>query len=223
MNNLKFYGQKGEDSYLYNLFFKDIRNKVYIELGAMDGKIYSNTKFFEDTLGWTGILIEPNIKLFEKLKENRPVNKLYNNLISNEIKDYNFKYFDALGVSCIEETMPTNHERLYFKSKRPQFANHPQGNIIIKTERLETIIDDSGFKEIDLLSLDVEGHEYYVLQSINFDKITIHIILIEMLDDNKNNEEINTFLENKNYKFHSTIGRNRVYILNNSVYNTSSN
>ena len=75
-----FYGQKGEDKYFYETFFKDVINKNYIELGAMDGVNYSNTKFFEDELGWTGILIEPNKTLYNLLKQNRPNNKLYNSM-----------------------------------------------------------------------------------------------------------------------------------------------
>ena len=217
---MKFYGQKREDEYLYNTFFKGVKNKIYIELGAMDGIQYSNTKFFQDELNWTGILIEPNIKLYEKLKDNRPDNKLYNSLVSNTIDDKVFKYFDYLGVSCIKDTMPKDHDRLYFNSKRSQFANHNKGECIIKTTTLETILDDSGYKEIDFLSLDVEGHEFHVLESINFNKVKIHVLLIEMLDDNSYVLNIEKLLQKNNYKYHSDIGRNRVYILQNSNYFT---
>jgi hypothetical protein len=31
---------------------------TFVELGALDGVLFSNTKFYEDTLGWTGVLIE---------------------------------------------------------------------------------------------------------------------------------------------------------------------
>lgn len=42
-----------------------------MEIGAYDGLTYSNTKFFEDTFKWNGILIEANPKNFENLKKNR--------------------------------------------------------------------------------------------------------------------------------------------------------
>ena len=45
------YSQCNEDIFLNHNFFKNKRNGVYIELGALDGVLYSNTKFFEDTLG----------------------------------------------------------------------------------------------------------------------------------------------------------------------------
>ena len=48
-------------------------------MGALDGIKYSNTKFFEELLNWTGILIEPNPVMFNKLIKNRPNNYLSDN------------------------------------------------------------------------------------------------------------------------------------------------
>ena len=43
-----YYSQCQEDIYLNENIFKNKKNGVYIELGALDGILYSNTKFFED-------------------------------------------------------------------------------------------------------------------------------------------------------------------------------
>jgi len=44
-----FYSQQGEDIYIYNNFINKIcPDGLFVELGAMDGIVYSNTKFFED-------------------------------------------------------------------------------------------------------------------------------------------------------------------------------
>ena len=54
---MKYYGQDKEDKYLYDNFFKTTNNDHYIELGAMNGTTYSNTKIFEDELErgrWVG-------------------------------------------------------------------------------------------------------------------------------------------------------------------------
>jgi hypothetical protein len=45
---MNYYSQCGEDEYIYNNYFKNKKNGKYIELGALDGVLYSNTKFFED-------------------------------------------------------------------------------------------------------------------------------------------------------------------------------
>ena len=55
-----YYSQQGEDIYIYYNFINKIcTDGIFIELGAMDGITYSNTKFFEDKLQFTGTLIEP--------------------------------------------------------------------------------------------------------------------------------------------------------------------
>ena len=40
----------------------------FIEAGAYDGEIYSNTLFFELKQRWKGLLIEPNPDAFQSLK-----------------------------------------------------------------------------------------------------------------------------------------------------------
>jgi hypothetical protein len=64
-----FYSQHSEDVLLNDTIFKNKPNGVYIELGALDGVLYSNTKFFEDLFNWKGILIEPHPEKFELLKK----------------------------------------------------------------------------------------------------------------------------------------------------------
>ena len=74
------YSQYGEDMYLNNKYFKNKRDGIYIELGALDGVLYYNTKFFEESLNWSGILIEPHPDKFILLQKNRANNFLFNDL-----------------------------------------------------------------------------------------------------------------------------------------------
>ena len=46
-----------------------IKNGFFIEAGAYDGEIHSNTLFFELKQSWKGILIEPNPDAFQLLKK----------------------------------------------------------------------------------------------------------------------------------------------------------
>ena len=228
---MTFYSQAGEDKFLYEHFFSNKHNGTYIELGAMDGISYSNTYFFEKELGWSGILIEPNEFNFSKLKINRPSNFLFNKLISNEKEPVCFRYFEhnMSGVSGIESTMPQNHFRLFFDTDK--YCNEdihnntnskcicwwktkqPQGKKMITPVSLTDIIKQTNISEIDLLSLDVEGHEYEVLESWDF-SIPIKVILIEMLGSKKEQEELcrKKLLAN-NYKFYSQCAHNEVYVL----------
>ena len=77
---------------MYDTFFRGQRGRdyVYLELGALDGVLYSNrcvlarpsphaarpnrppkSLFFEKTLDWSGVLVEGSLGSFERLRGNR--------------------------------------------------------------------------------------------------------------------------------------------------------
>ena len=51
--------------------------------------------------------------------------------------------------------------------------------IKVNTKKLETIFDENKLTHINYLSIDVEGAEFEVIKSINFDKVFIDIIGFE--------------------------------------------
>jgi FkbM family methyltransferase len=207
------YSQCGEDVFLNENIFKNYKNGIYIELGALDGVLYSNTKFFEDTLGWHGILIEPHPEKFKLLLENRPNNFLFNNLVSCNKEPLEFRYFldHHAAVSGVENTLTNMHFDTYFENE--QYKCLDQNKIKITPVSLTEIIKSTNLTHIDLLSLDVEGHELEVLKSWDF-SIPIHVILIEMLGEVKEKEdECRKILLNNNYQMISVFAHNEIYIL----------
>ena len=72
------------------------KNGIFIEAGAYDGEVYSNTLQLELNYNWTGLLIEPNQESFETLlTKNRRCHAISACLsTSNKVKE---EYFDAAG------------------------------------------------------------------------------------------------------------------------------
>ena len=71
-NIVKFYSQQDEDKYIIQYLLKEkISDGTFLEIGACDGVLYSNTKTLEDYFGFNGILIEPQFNFFTNLKKNR--------------------------------------------------------------------------------------------------------------------------------------------------------
>lgn len=209
-----YYSQCQEDVYLNENIFKNKRNGVYIELGALDGVLYSNTKFFEDTLNWTGILIEPHPNKFDLLKENRPNNLLFNNLVSVHKEPLEFRYFidHYAAVSGVENTLTQIHFDQFYENDDVKYF--PQNKMLIKPKSLTDIVKETNLTHIDLLSLDVEGHEYEVLQSWDF-SIPIDIILIEILGSDSEKEELcRKILIDNHYKFISKYKHNEIFAIN---------
>jgi FkbM family methyltransferase len=206
-----YYSQSGEDEFLNENYFKNKRDGVYIELGALDGVLYSNTKFFQDQLGWKGILIEPHPYKFHSLFKNRPNNYLFNNLVSCSNEDLVFRFFvdNYSGVSGVENTLPKEHFNNFFNS-----IYEPQDRILIKPITLTEIVKTTDIKNIDLLSLDVEGHEYEVLLSWDF-SIPIDVILIETLGGSQceKEEKCREILINNGYVFDNKYKHNEIFIL----------
>ena len=205
-----YYSQCQEDIYLNENIFKNKQNGVYIELGALDGILYSNTKFFEDSLNWKGILIEPHPEKFKLLQQNRPNKFLFNNLISCHEEPLTFRYFEDIhaAVSGIENTLPQFLIENFFE-RNPYL---PQNKIVIKPISLTEIVKGTNLTHIDLLSLDVEGHEYEVLKSWDF-SIPIDVILIETLGVEPEKEELcRQILIKNNFKFMTKYKHNEIFV-----------
>jgi FkbM family methyltransferase len=204
-----YYSQCLEDVFLNENIFKNKKNGVFIELGALDGILYSNTKFFEDSLNWKGILIEPHPEKFKSLQLNRPNNFLFNNLVSCHEEPLTFIYFEDVhaAVSGVESTMPQALIDVYFNSH----PHLPQNKILIKPISLTEIVKSTNLTHIDLLSLDVEGHEYEVLKSWDF-SIPIDIILIETLGVEPEKDELcRQILFKNNFEFMTKHHHNEIY------------
>jgi len=208
------HSQCGEDKFLNDNYFHNKKNGKYIELGALDGVLYSNTKFFEDSLKWSGVLIEPHPNAFKSLQNNRNNNYLFNDLVSSETDELKFRFFcnDHIAVSGVEKTLPQQHFDNWFN--HPYIKCKQQKIISIKPRTLTEIVKSTDISHFDLLSLDVEGHEYEVLKSWDF-SIPIDVILIEMLGTNLDKDEMcRKLLIVNGYKFDTVFKQNEIFISN---------
>jgi len=206
----KFYSQDKQDEYLENNVFKEFKNGFFVDVGAHDGISFNNTLYFQNNNNWNGINIEANPNVFTKLNENRPNNINLNVAATNENTELDFicnsGYTEML--SGLAKCYHSNHyDRL--KKEINQFGGNT--NIIkVKSKRLEDIFDEHNVKHIHLLSIDVEGGEFDVLKSINFEKVFIDVIVFEQ---NYENNEIIDYIIDKNFKI---IHKSQdIYVLNN--------
>lgn len=66
---------------------------------------------------------------------------------------------------------------------------------------LNTIMKALAINQIDYLSLDVEGGELEVVESIDYDKLKIDAISVEIVWNNRTKNQIIDHLVKNNYKF----------------------
>jgi len=191
-----YYSQIGQDKYLNERFFHNKKNGVFIDIGAYDGLTHSNTYFFEKELGWTGICFEPIPRLYEKLKHNRTC-KCINACVANRPGPVDFLFVD--GVPEMLSGMLQTYDVRQFERVKYEVA-HDGGTyyaIKVPAVTLNEVLAEACITYVDFLSLDTEGSELMILQSINFDKITIYAISVE---NNFEDPKIRMLLESKGFR-----------------------
>jgi FkbM family methyltransferase len=211
----------GQDKILDQQIFNGKKNGVFVEVGALDGICGSNTYFFEKERNWSGLLIEPNPIEFRKLENiDRELSIKENCAISNEEGDINFLSIEGPCnvLSGILEFYNENHlnrinrELDSYKSYEEGHELYSKSETIkMKALRLQTLFDKYNLVDIDLVSIDVEGAEMNVLESIDFDKTNITCFLIE---NNYGIEKETEFLNKKGYNFIGNIEWDCVFIKN---------
>jgi len=101
---MNFYSRAGQDQFLFENFFRGKRDGVFVDAGARDGEKFSNSLFFERTLGWRGLCIEPLPEAFARLAAHRkcacermPVAELGALLEKHSLAQVDYCSLDARG------------------------------------------------------------------------------------------------------------------------------
>lgn len=193
-----FNSQDNQDKYLETNVFKGYKNGFFVDVGAHDGVSINNTLYFDKNNNWTGINIEPIKSVYDRLVSNRPNNINLNCAVCN--KDGETEFLCNTGytemISGIKDTFDQRHlQRL--ENENRQMGSTTQV-ITVNTKKLETICDEHNISHIHYLSIDVEGAEFEVIKSINFDKVFIDVIGFEN-NYNDVSVPIVEYLENKNF------------------------
>ena len=67
---LNLNGQEGQPIIVNDqIFMNKIKNGFYIEAGAFDGELWSNSLFYEVEKHWDGLLVEAHPDAFAKMKK----------------------------------------------------------------------------------------------------------------------------------------------------------
>ena len=202
---MNYYSQQGEDIYINRNFINNqVPDGIFVELGAMNGITYSNTKFFEDTLKMSGTLIEPTNQYFELLN-NRPNCKNYNTAV-NYTKN-KVKFLGDSATAGIVETMNENFKNNWHKNSFYEYY--------VDGEPFSNILNKSNITYIDLLTIDVEGGEEIVLKTMDFN-IPVYLICIELDGYNiEKDERCRQILINNGFSFDRKICINEFWVNHN--------
>lgn len=166
--------QHGQDEHLHEAFFKSRLEGTFVEMGGFNGLTYSNSLNFEREQNWTGVLIEANPALCKVMRRNRPKATCLCTAVSNDSSFINFQrglYSSTYGA--VEDAAKYSGEDKYARRNSRWAAER------VPSAPLGYLLRTVGIEFIDLFSLDVEGSEYRVLQSMDW-TIPVRVWTIEV-------------------------------------------
>ena len=166
--------QIGQDVFVacqLQLWKQTNKPKYFVEFGATDGITLSNTYILEKIFDWDGLLIEP-ARIWRE------------HLIANRNCKIDFRcVFDESGKTIqFNESVDAVYSTIDQFSQGDQHAQQRNGGerYLVDTVSLNDVLTESGAPlVIDYLSIDTEGSELQILQSVDFSKWKFKIITVE--------------------------------------------
>ena len=210
---LRCFSQEGEDLVIDRILkFKNIKYKdlFFLDIGAGHPIKYSNTFYFY-IRGSKGISIDAFNKNIKLHKVFRPKDISLNLLLGkkSEIKDYyvfNQSELNTISKKRLEELKKYNISPL-FSEKVDQFDS----SLFFK-ENIKDYINN-----INFFTIDIEGAEVDVLNSINWEVFKPEIICVEMLSLNFDDifeHEVYKILKSKGYNIYSKLVNSVIWLKN---------
>jgi len=169
------WSQEGEDMVLRRIFGQT-RNGFYVDVGAHHPKRFSNTHRLY-LRGWRGINIDAMPGSMRLFKRHRPRDINLEIGISRERKVMQYFIFNEPALNGFSSEVANARVKTGGRYKIDNVVNiatYPLGEI------LECNLNSG--QKIDLLTIDVEGLDFEVLQSNDWFKFRPNYILVEILD-----------------------------------------
>lgn len=164
----------------------------FCEFGATDGMSLSNTAYLERRLGWRGILAEPARGWQADLARNRPHARIETRCVwSRSGETLQFKESATRELSSIDSfTRSDGHAR-----KRSEGQSYSVQTISLN----DLLATHQAPAEFDYLSMDTEGSELQILESLDFARFRPRVITVEH-NFTPNRALIHALLEARNYR-----------------------
>lgn len=202
-----YLSQLGQDRFV-DEFFNKKEGLTFLDIGAHDGVTISNTFFLEKERNWNGICIEAQPYVFEQLKHNRNCTCI-NVAVSNFEGITDFTYIE--GYANMLSGISSSYNEAHMNRIKDEVSYHGGRVTTIKVpvKKLQTIIEENNLFEIDFCSIDTEGSELEILESIDYTKTLVKVIIVE---NNYGESKIESFLKIKGYKLYSKLEWDDVFV-----------
>jgi FkbM family methyltransferase len=207
------YAQSGEDRIISFLFdWLKIKSPTYLDVGAHHSKWLSNTYLFYKN-GSRGVCVEPDPHLYAAIKRARPRDTCLNVGIGQGDQDQADFYVmtsKSLNTFSKEDALRCQNTLNFGEQKIEKVIQVPLRTI-------NSVMTEYFSEGVNLLSLDVEGLDFEIVQSFDFSKFQPDVFCIETLRFQENGElkksiELINFMLDKNYFIYGETYINTIFI-----------
>jgi FkbM family methyltransferase len=205
-----YLSQNGQDYFLDQKIFHQKTKGVFVDVGTFEPEFDNATIFFEKYRNWTGLAIEPQLAHVDKwrlLRKSPIVHAAASRsdgtaefVVVNHPDVMNYNAWSGLKSSIANEKMNQLPDGAY------------RSSISVPTISISKALDQNGIKEVDFLSIDVEGHELEVLSGIDFKRHSIKCIVIENDILPEGDPIIHNFLKEQGYKYIARLTSDDVFV-----------
>jgi FkbM family methyltransferase len=192
---VSFPSQIGQDKWVSEGVFPGVTDGYFVDVGSADGKLDSNTYALERK-GWKGICIDP----FPTNMERRTCQMFKEVVYSERGKTVTFHTAGQLGgvADSIKST-----KNLVESSPTVEFATVTLDDIL---ERAQAP------RNIQFMSLDIEGAELLALQGLSLDKYRFGAFAIEHNNETEKRDAIQTLLARHGYQRVHSFAQDDFYV-----------
>lgn len=152
-------------------FFQDLKGGFFVDVGCAWPIKASNTYYLEKHLGWTGIGIDALEDYAAAWKGERPNSKFFNFIVTDQTAARGTFFKSAgLGLSSVSRDAA---------SGKNFGGTMSTEEIEVPMITLDDLLDREGIAKIDLLSMDIEGHEATALAGFDIERFQPDLLVIE--------------------------------------------
>jgi FkbM family methyltransferase len=210
------FSQLGEDQILNFLFQSlNIKKPTYLDIGANHPVLGNNTYFFYHR-GSKGICVEPEPHLFDIIKRIRKRDICLNIGIGvNDNKAANFfifpKKYSGWNTFSKEE------------AEYRKLSGHPYERVIqMPLKNINDILIENFSIVPDFISIDVEGLDFEIIKSLDFEKFQPKVLLVETIRFGESvkaakQQPLIDFICNKGYFVYADTGVNTIFCKNDII------
>ncbi|XP_050711749.1 uncharacterized protein LOC126995893 [Eriocheir sinensis] len=182
------FSQYSQTQFLMQRIFPNMKGGFFLEVGAADGELHSNTLYLERQMGWRGLLIEAFPGTYQQL-----------------LQKHRKAYSIQTALSLTNKSTEVKFRVLGPKGELSSVWDKKGKTIItVRALPLYAILKALDVPVIDYLSLDIEGAEMKVLDTLPWDKVKVRVMHVEYNHLSGGHKDLVSAMEARGMRFIGT-------------------